>query len=173
MLTNLHHKWNVQSVLPLLPTAKQPPFHIHIHDTLYNGESIWQFVLAVKHCNSHITLDCAARPVCTGSRRWWAERTWHAAVAPVPVHVRFALKGRGGGHCVIWRCQKLLTCCGTLREPTMPTAQCLICEAMRLKFVRMFRKKSKNLTLLWGMRLLLGYFGSVAAWNRWRWPVNY
>jgi len=47
--------------------------------------------------------------------------------------------GRGGGLCDVWTCQKLLSCYGTLREPTMPTAHWLLYNAMRFQFPRVFR----------------------------------
>jgi len=33
MLTHLHLKWRVHSILPLAPRAKQPALHIHTRET--------------------------------------------------------------------------------------------------------------------------------------------
>jgi len=39
MVTHLHHKWCVHSVLPLAHRAKQPDLHIYTFDTRYTEEA--------------------------------------------------------------------------------------------------------------------------------------
>ena len=160
-VTHLHHKWCVHSVLPLAPRAKQPALHIHACNRGYSKRKR----LICRYNNMH-----------TQQTGLWSSPgfSWQPEEANgVDLTCCFicslsckVCKADGGKHCVVWTCQKLLSCYGTLREPTMPTPRWLQCKAMRLKFPGIFRTSyrldlSKDLKYLNDPSKILKYFGWI------------
>ena len=148
-------------VLPVATGVKQPT-HVYTQNINSNTKECGFCVLIGKqtHINMHTQYTWLWNsPGFNRSQRWRAEWTEHVAVASV----MFMLGGWEGEHSVMWTCQKLLACYGSLREPTVPTAHWSLCKAKRVKFVTVlpdqlqiwYEWEDKNCTKLLAERLFI------------------
>jgi hypothetical protein len=131
-MTHLHHKWCVYSILPLAPRAKQPALHNYTFDTPYTEAATDKLSQQYEHTACR-AVELVRFQLAAGG----CERSEPNMLLWLLFSFMLGFRGGWGKHCVIWTCQKLLSCYGTLRERTMPTAHWLLYKAVRLKLARM------------------------------------
>ena len=134
-MTQLHHKWCVNSVLPVAPRVKQPT---QLNTQNINFKSEKSVFCALIWTQTHIHMHTQYTGLWNSSGFNWqpevasgVDRTCRCGFCYV--HVMWV--GGWGEHSVMWTCQKLLACYGPLREPTVPTTHWSLCKAKRVKFV--------------------------------------
>jgi hypothetical protein len=119
-MTHLHQKWCVHSILPLVPRAKQPDFHVHAQYTLQdvtatlthslNGAvELVRFVLAAG-ASERIGPNMSWLPFSfvSGLRRGWGEIFHLLNVSETATHIT--------GHYVSQQCQMRMRNCAFLQH---------------------------------------------------------